>query len=220
MRELGKRALKWRVRIRWWIIALFISGAIILVAIPISLGLGGALPSFAFFKDAWYMIPVYFMLTLLGGPLGEEFGWRGFALPYLQDKHKPIVASVIIGTVWALWHLPLFFQQGSIHNQMGLKLLPIFILGEIVLAIIMSWVYNQTGSSLLVGGIILHNADNFWASTLITDETMASAFQGGIQSQFNTLLYIVSTIVGLLLVVIIAAKTKGALGFAPNSQDK
>ncbi len=68
------------------------------------------------------------------------------------------------------------------HAQIGLQMLPLYVLGEIVLATFITWIYNSTGGSLLVGGIILHNADNFWASVLITDETMASAFQGGVQS--------------------------------------
>jgi len=214
LRDLGKRALQWRVGFTWWAVALLFTGLIILVSIPINLALGGSPPSFAFFRQEWYLAPVFFALTLLGGPLGEEFGWRGFALPNLQAKYGAVAASLIIGVVWALWHLPLFFQPGSLHAQIGLSKLPLFILGEIVLATVMTWVYNNTTSSLLVGGIILHNADNFWASTLITDETMTSAFRGGVQSQFNMQLYIVSTIVGVLVIIALAFITKGRLGLS------
>jgi membrane protease YdiL (CAAX protease family) len=132
----------------------------------------------------------------------------------LQSKYSPIVASVIIGIVWALWHLPLFFQPGSLHGQIGLAMLPVFIAGMIVLAITMTWVYNHTHGSLLVGGIILHNADNFWATTLITNETMKTAFYGGTQSQFDMQLYIVSAIIGVLVILILAAVTKGNLGLS------
>jgi membrane protease YdiL (CAAX protease family) len=214
MRELGQRALRWRVGFTWWGVALLFTGLIILVSIPINLALGGNLPSFAFFRQEWYLAPVFFALTLLGGPLGEEFGWRGFALPNLQAKYGAVATSLIIGVVWALWHLPLFFQPGSLHAQIGLSRLPLFILGEIVLATIMTWVYNNTSSSLLVGGIILHNADNFWASTLITDETMTTAFRGVVQSQFNMQLYIVSTFVGVLVILALILVTKGKLGLS------
>ena len=223
LRDLGQRALRWRVGLRWWGIALCFSSLSIFLAIALNAMLGGSLPSFAFFKQEWYLAPVFFLLTIIGGPLGEEFGWRGFALPHLQRKRSPIVSSVIIGIVWALWHLPLFFQPESLHAQIGLALLPVYVIGEITLAMTMTWVYNQTGGSLLVGGIILHNADNFWASMLLTDETMTTAFQGGTQSQFSMQLYLLSTAISVLIVLILAVATKGQLGFsetaetAPNS---
>lgn len=213
--DLGQRALRWRVGFIWWAVALLFTGLIILFSIAINAALlGGGFPGFAFFRQEWYLAPLFFIITLIGGPLGEEFGWRGFALPNLQRKYSPIVASTIIGIVWALWHLPLFFQPGSLHAQIGLAMLPVFIAGEIVLAAIMTWVYNHTTGSLLVGGIILHNADNFWASTLITNETMTTAFYGGVQSQFDMQLYIVSTIIGVLVMLILAAVTKGDLGLS------
>jgi membrane protease YdiL (CAAX protease family) len=197
----------------WWGVALFFSGLLLLIAIVINVTfLGGEMPGFAFFREGWYWAPAYFALTIIGGPLGEEFGWRGFALPNLQRKFNPTVATIILGTLWGLWHLPLFFQAGSLHAQIGLQMLPVYVLGEIVLATFITWVYNSTGGSLLVGGIILHNADNFWASVLITDETMASAFQGGVQSQFDMQLYLVAMATGALAAIAIAVATKWRLG--------
>jgi len=215
LHDLGQRAMRWRVSFIWWAVALFSTGLIILFSIAINATLlGGDFPGFSIFRQEWYLAPLFFVITLVGGPLGEEFGWRGFALPNLQSKYSPIVASVIIGIVWALWHLPLFFQPGSLHAKIGLAMLPVFIAGEIVLATIMTWVYNRTDGSLLVGGIILHNADNFWATTLITNETMKTAFYGGTQSQFDMQLYIVSTIIGVLVILILAAVTKGNIGLS------
>ena len=214
LRDLGQRALRWRVGFLWWAIALFFTGFTTLFSIPINSFLGGEFPSFAFFRQEWILIPVFFLITIVGGPLGEEFGWRGFALPNLQRRWGPMIASIIIGTVWALWHLPLFFQPESAQAQIGLDLLPVYMIGEIVLAIIITWVYNKTGSSLLVGGIILHNADNFWAETFLTNETMTTAFQSGAQSQVNLQLYIISTIVGMLVALILAITTRWQLGLS------
>ncbi len=219
MQDLGRRFLRWRVGLLWWAVALFFSGLLLLLAIAVNVVLGGQLPGFAFFREGWYWAPVYFLLTLIGGPLGEEFGWRGFALPDLQRKWNPTVASLVLGTVWGLWHLPLFFQPGSLHAQMGLHKLPVFVLGEIALAVIMTWVYNKTGGSLLVGGIILHNADNFWASTLITDETFEAAFQGGVQSQFDMRLYLVATVVSVLVAFALVLATGWKLGLATRSKE-
>lgn len=218
MRDMGQRALRWRVGFRWWVIALFFSGLILLVSIAINVVfLGGNIPSFAFFRQEWYLIPVVFLVTMIGGPLGEEFGWRGFALPNLQRKWGAMIASIILGIVWALWHLPLFFQSDSIHAQIGVQLLPVYVIGEIVLAIIITWVYNKTGGSLLVGGIILHNADNFWASALLTNDTVA-AVQSGEQSQLDIQLYILSVVVGLLVALVLAIATKWKLGLSEGGQ--
>jgi len=212
LRDLGQRALRWRVGFRWWAVALFFTGLTMLLAIAINAVMGGGFPSFAFFRQEWYLIPVVFLITLIGGPLGEEFGWRGFALPHLQRKWGPMVASIIIGSVWGLWHLPLFFQPDSIHAQMGLNLLPVYVSGAIFLSIIMTWVHNQTGGSLLVSGIILHNADNFWAGALFTNDTVATVLQGGSQSQLDTQLYILTTVVSVLVALILAMATKWQLG--------
>lgn len=212
LEDLSKRAFRWKVGWRWWAVALLISGLIGFIAIGINLLLGGAMPSFRFFREEWYLIPVFFLLTIIGGPLGEEFGWRGFALPTLQAKRGALTASLILGTIWALWHFPLFFQEGSIHAQMGLKMLPIYLIGEIALATMMTWVYNKTGGSLLVGGIILHNADNLWATLLYTSETMTSAFSGGEQAQFDPQLYLVSTFVYVAAALAIIFLSKGRLG--------
>jgi membrane protease YdiL (CAAX protease family) len=216
LRDLGQRALRWRVGLRWWAIALFFTGLIGLLAVAVNLALGGALPSFAFFKQDWHLIPVFFLITMLGGPLGEEFGWRGFALPNLQRKWGALAASIVIGIVWALWHLPQFFQPGTFHAQIGLKFLPVYVVAEIVLAIIITWVYNKTGGSLLVAGIILHNADNFWGVTLFTDTTMAAAFQGGAEPQMDLQLYIVATVVSILAALILAWATHWRLGLSKD----
>ena len=217
LRDLGQRALSWRVGILWWAVALFFTGLLVLPAIAINLALGGEMPSFAFFKQEWHLIPVYFLITMIGGPIGEEFGWRGFALPHLQRKWGPVISSVVIGIIWALWHLPQFFDPNTFHAQMGLGFLPIYILAEIVLATIITWVYNKTHSSLLVGGIILHNADNFWGVTLFTNTTMTIAFQGGAEPQFDLQLYIVSTIVSALAALILVVATRRRLGFSEET---
>jgi len=220
LRDMGQRAVCWRVGFRWWVIALFFTGLTMLPAIAINAFLEGEFPSFAFFKQEWYLIPAVILLTLIGGPLGEEFGWRGFALPNLQGKWGPMVASIIIGVVWAFWHLPLFFQSESIHAQIGLELLPVYIVGEIVLAIIITWVYNKTGGSLLVGGIILHNADNFWATALLTNDTVSKFTQSGEPSQLNLQLYVLSTIVGVLVALTLSLATKCQLGFSEEGKEK
>lgn len=217
LRDLTQRALRWRVGIVWWAIALFLPALLTLVSIGINVLLGGKIPGFTFFRQEWYLAPVFFLLTIVGGPLGEEFGWRGFALPKLQGRWSPLITSLIIGTVWGLWHLPQFLLPGSLHAVIGMSLLPVYVLGEIVLSIMMTWIYNKTGGSLLLAGFLFHNADNFWGATLATDVTMTSAFQGGASPQFDVQLWAVSVAVGVLAAIILLIATKGRLGF---SEDK
>jgi uncharacterized protein len=105
------------------------------------------------------------LLTLLatalyGGPVGEEAGWRGLALPHLQKRFDPLLASVILGVMWALWHLPLhltgYYNQafGSPINGILLRAFT-----TIPLALIFTWLYNRTGGNLLVM-VCLHTAVN------------------------------------------------------------
>jgi len=218
MRELWQRALRWKVGLLWWLVALFLPALLTLIALGISLLMGGEVPPFTFLRQEWYLLPVFFIITIVGGPLGEEFGWRGFALPRLQEKWGPLVASLVIGIVWGLWHLPSFFQPGTVHAELGLGLLPVYVVAEMGLATIMTWVYNKTRGSLLVGGLIYHNADNFWGVVLLTGVTMTTAFQGG-EAGINMLVWKLSAGVGVLAAILLAVITKGRLGL-PKEDDK
>jgi len=219
LRNLTQRTLRWRVGLVWWAIALFLPALLTLISIGINALLGGTVPGFTFFRQEWYLAPVFFLITIVGGPLGEEFGWRGFALPKLQGMWGPVVASLIIGTVWGLWHIPQFLLSGSLQAVIGMGLLPVYVVGEIVLSIIMTWIYNKTGGSLLLAGLLFHNADNFWGVTLGTEVTMTTALQGGTAPPFDVRFWEVSVAVSVLAAIILLIATKGRLGF-PKDKGK
>ena len=103
------------------------------------------------------MLLVEFVRVLfLGGPLGEELGWRGFALPRLQGRHTALTSSVVLGLVWGLWHIPLYFVPGTGQYEItrsgnGVA----FAIGgaatwTIGLSVLFTWLFNQTRGSLLV----------------------------------------------------------------------
>jgi len=91
------------------------------------------------------------------GPLGEEFGWRGFALPRLLDRWSPLVASLILGGIHALWHVPLFFIASMPQSRLGF---PLFAVGVIAIAIADTWMYLRTEANLLLA-ILVHLLANY-----------------------------------------------------------
>src|SRR6266508_6178572 len=161
MRALLGRLLLWRVVWPWYAVALF--GAVIMSFITMLL--------YALFTGTPLALPVVSgqlmlmapLLFLVGGLVnGEEIGWRGFALPRLLAKHSALTAILILGVLWALFHLPLFFTRGdSFASTSPLSLLVRFIGG----AILFTWLYNNTRGSLLLA-YLMHAASNFWPRVL------------------------------------------------------
>jgi membrane protease YdiL (CAAX protease family) len=107
-------------------------------------------------------------ILFLGGPLGEELGWRGFALPRLQQRHTALTSSVLLGLVWGLWHIPLYFVPGTgQHEILRTGTSPAFAIGGFVtwtigLSVLLTWLFNQTRGSLIVV-ILFHAAVNLAA---------------------------------------------------------
>lgn len=96
------------------------------------------------------------------GPIPEELGWRGYALDRLQVKHTALNASLILGMVWALWHLPLFFIEGTYQQRLGVGTWFFwnFMLSVAIGSVIQTWVFNNTNRSTLAA-ILLHFTGNF-----------------------------------------------------------
>ena len=136
------RILLWRCPAPWW--------AFILVAIPLvymagSLFKGGPLLAPLPPEGPGPVVALLFMMLLLG-PV-EEFGWRGVAQPILQRYVAPFWAGALIGTVWGIWHLPAFYLAGVVFAEWSF--LPFFV-GNIVLAILVTPMFNASRGSLLI----------------------------------------------------------------------
>jgi uncharacterized protein len=157
-----RRLLIWRVGLPWYGIVLFGAAALDLVAISIHVLLGGTMPDFAqpFARqlvgpslNLWVAALAFLLYQVLSN--GEEFGWRGYALPRLQARYGALVASLIIGVIWAVWHLPKFLAAGDVHDYSFW----FFALQIIATAILYTWVYNNTRGSLLMA-LLFHAAVN------------------------------------------------------------
>jgi membrane protease YdiL (CAAX protease family) len=97
-------------------------------------------------------------IFLLGGPLQEEPGWRGFALPRLQFLYNPIIASVILGFLWQLWHIPLYFTGFYPFDAMAIGMR---FIGFLPGVIVFTWLYNRSGGNLLIAVLFHASIDAF-----------------------------------------------------------
>jgi membrane protease YdiL (CAAX protease family) len=101
------------------------------------------------------------LLVASEGPF-EEFGWRGLALPLLQRRFNGLVASLILGAVWSLWRVPVFFLETLMTSSMAGEILPAlvrFFAGTIALSITMTVIYNGSGGSIPLM-FVFHWLDN------------------------------------------------------------
>lgn len=104
-------------------------------------------------------------------PFIEELGWRGYVLDRLQEKHSALVSSLILGTVWSLWHLPTFFIRDSYQAGLGIGTPDfwLFFAGIIPLTFAFTWIYNNTGRSTLAV-ILFHSMVNFTGELIALSE--------------------------------------------------
>jgi membrane protease YdiL (CAAX protease family) len=109
-------------------------------------------------EEALVMLPVLFVMLTLTDGLGEEPAWRGFALPRLLARHNALVASLIVGVLWALWHLPQFWIEGTFRYQEPVW--PILV-NCTATSVIFTWVFLHTRGSLLMT-MLFHGATNLF----------------------------------------------------------
>lgn len=164
------QAFRWRVGIQWYAAALLAPAAIRIVVIYWHILKGGAVSDWS---DAtrWLAVPSTFLIVLLiGGPTGEEFGWRGFLLQRVQPVFGVLGASILIGIVSAAWHLPLFWISGTAQSHLPLAL---FLVRTVALSVISTWLYNGTRRSLLFV-LLFHASLNTWPNTIYILEAQGS----------------------------------------------
>lgn len=147
------RVFAWRVRARWYVFAIGFMPAIKLSAALVHRVATGAWPRFG--QESWYLMAVAIAVSTWV-QAGEEIGWRGYALPRMSARFGLAPASVLLGIVWASWHLPLFFVPASdLYRQS----FPLYLLPVTALSVTAAWLYWRTGGSLLLV-MLLHAAVN------------------------------------------------------------
>lgn len=141
----------WKVGIQWYFAGLLFIIAPLIFALFYLL-LGGEAPGAA----SNYTLGIFLLdlfISLITGPLNEEAGWRGYALPRLESRFSALTSSIIIGILWGFWHLPLYLVEQRLPFY-------IFIFLNIVLSILITWGYNNTHGSLVIA-VLFHFCFNF-----------------------------------------------------------
>jgi hypothetical protein len=159
--RIGRQLIRWRVSWIWYAAALVGPVLMMTAAVFLFRLFGG---TGLVFQDLsqWYLIPVIFGYVLFTSVLGEEIGWRGYALPGLMKNLNPLPASLILGAVWGIWHLPLFWLAGDFHQDIPLVL---FLVQVTAASVIYTWMYLRTRGSLLIIHLF-HAATNTAAGLL------------------------------------------------------
>lgn len=151
---------QWKVGWFWYFAAAFlILGPLVIALVYIVSGHPAAGLKPGLTASALLGIIVF---QFFSGPFSEEIGWRGFALPRLQEKYNGLVSSLILGVIWTFWHLPFFYLTGA--TQVGIPM-PIYLMLVVTITIYITWLYNNTRGSLIIT-ILAHFIYNL-SSTLI-----------------------------------------------------
>jgi membrane protease YdiL (CAAX protease family) len=149
-REMRRGGWLWRVRVRWYVVALVVIPAACLGAVAVLPEGIGALQN----ASAGAMVSTFAIFLVIGffsGPLFEEPGWRGFALPRLERDRGPLVGTVILGILWGAWHLPQFLvpEWAGQNGGSDMATIAAFLVLVMTLSPVLTWVYNHTGSLFL-----------------------------------------------------------------------
>lgn len=153
MQALLRRILRWRVRARWYVFAIAYMAVIKLAVALVHRIITGAWPRFG--QEPWFIMAAAIVVSTWV-QAGEEVGWRGYALPRLAALIGLARASLVLGVIWACWHLPFFFMPGVDKSGQSF---PLYLLQVTALSVAAAWLYWRTEGSLLLV-MLMHSAVN------------------------------------------------------------
>lgn len=189
IRKLLGGFLKWRVKPVWYLVA---------ITVPIALGFAVAGVYYLLAGRPAEVLASFTVTTFLGtvlnhlfrGPLGEEAGWRGFALPRLQARYSALRSSLILGLVVVVWHIPTFFIQGLAGGRL-LIFIASFVVALMSFTVVMTWLYNNTQGSLLLA-MLMHLAFNVALTLSVVPLEVQMAILGGLYFIFALVVTLVA----------------------------
>lgn len=169
VKDLGRRMVRWRVRWRWYLLVILGPPVFALTTAGVFVAFGGTWSQAApgFLAGNLALLPLFVLVAALTDGLGEELGWRGFALPRLLVRRTPWVATLILAGLWAVWHLPLLWTPGLVLYGQPVWL---FFLDIGAKAIIFTWVFLRTRGSVLIA-VLLHATNNVFGVSPVVSST-------------------------------------------------
>jgi membrane protease YdiL (CAAX protease family) len=201
LRNLLKPLIQFQHPLKWYLYALFFGSIISLISFYAYKTFSGiAIP-----LDPVYNLFIIILIVVPFSPLWEEIGWRGYALPLLQNICKPLATSLILGFLWGLWHLPMYAALTAYGDKRMIFFLIVFV-GCLPLSIIQSWIYNNTRQSLLL--CVLFHAG--------VDASVGYFFQNLPNNQLQPLEIVTGLFICFAIVLVIM--TKGRLGYSDQKQ--
>ena len=189
-----KRFLLWRVSLKWYLVVLTLMPAFqflsivlnsILTRVPIDFSNVFARNIFGTGENLAIFVLPFFLIDFIAN--GEEMGWRGYVLPRLQARHNALIASLILGVIWGVWHLPKFLAPGNDSS------FPLFMLDTVVKAVMYTWIYNSTGGSLLMV-TLFHAASNTGGVFLPVSTTVSGENMGA---------YVIQLVIEIIVAIMI-----------------
>jgi len=199
---------KWRVHVGWYLLVLGLPVAMVVVASGLFAALGYTIDLGLLPERLASFAPLYVVMAVIGGG-NEEPGWRGFGLPTLQARLTPLSATLLLGIIWALWHLPLLWGDPAVRagEVPAADLAPrvaLLIASITAHAFWYTWIINRTGSVLLC--ILLHAGYNTSNGLLVL--VPEADLHGAAEAVLLPIM--TGVVVGSVLVLL--AATRGRLG--------
>jgi membrane protease YdiL (CAAX protease family) len=194
IKELLGTFKNWRSHPILYLISLVLPIAIILAATAISSLFGNPFPFPELNK--WLYFPLMFAFLTIQAGLGEEIGWRGYLTPKLSEKYNILVSSLIVGCIWALWHLPMYFIPGVIQYEISQKIgfFPIFIMYSLFIiasSVVLSWIFFISNKNLWLP-VLLHGSVNAFAWLFAYDDL--ELYGGPLMLTFFVIIWVIIAI--------------------------
>ena len=191
LKDILWRCLRWRVGLRWYAAALLLPVAIALATVSFNVLFAGdkfSAERIGLEQINWYSLILLFPVAMIDAPLGEESGWRGYALPRFPASRSPLENTLILGVLLAGWHLPIALSEGSIAAP--------YLIAAVASAVVTNWVYYNADESALLA-ILYHTAANTMGLYL---------FQGSSGSELERLFWLLAAVncVAAAIVVLVA----------------
>lgn len=192
LRDLVDRIFRWRFPLRWYLASTLGIAVLALGARYVFSFLSDTPPPPLFEFTRWpdFAMAGLLLLVLDPGPIGEDPGWRGFALPRMLDRYSPTTAALLLGVIWTVWHLPAFLFSGMPQSSLPLGW---FCVSMVSVTVLMSWVTINTRGAV-IPAILMH-----WAFNRFSDLSLEGAM--------------CTAAAYTLAALVVVVGTKGSLGF-------